>query len=253
MPRRKAKLSPAEAQEYRHRCLLLKDVGIPVGCDDDFMHQPGRLLLEFDPDLATIHDLPGSSVAVVAPVKLRVLASRMQISECQMTLPWYEFSLELREPEQNTFYQDIIKSLIPFPPILVNSRLTGERPLYRGQIEGVFVAFGLTSVPQQYEDMAKLPVRLSLRDERDNEIDFDLEALVSRTVKHVYERRQREQPRSAHYRQPIFEREEAEDRGPAEPTVETRPAARCGCSGRRRRKYSSHDISAAVPVTSQKG
>jgi hypothetical protein len=57
----------------------------------------------------------------------------------------------------------------------------------------VIIAHGQSSIPSKYHDESPVTVELLLRDERRKELSFDFGVRVDRSMKHEWERRQREQ------------------------------------------------------------
>jgi hypothetical protein len=188
MRTKRLKLTKAEIQEHHASLLWLKSIGIPVSGADDLSHPPVRLkLLQVDHELGTIHDLPGAALAVVLHAKLLVFTGGIFITRYEATIPWDPLPLDLSDPEASAYYEDVISGSIPYPPMLLNRRLTGEVPLRRGQVQGMIIAMGWSSVPPQYHDHKQVPIELSLWDECDNELGFAFWARVDRSVKRKYE------------------------------------------------------------------
>src|ERR1022692_3014377 len=217
MPIPKLRLSQAEAREYRTRLLRLKEMGIEVGCDGDFLQEPERFrqrlkLEQVNEVLAKIYDLPGSGTIVVVHAKLTVVTRKVLITDFEMTVSWDELPLSLDDPERTAFYRDVTAGLYPLPLMVLNRWLTGESALCHSQREGVIIASGQRSVPSEYHDHTQQTVKLYLWDELDNELPFTFRARVDRSVKHQYERRERERREVAAPRKrvPIFPHPDAE-------------------------------------------
>jgi hypothetical protein len=197
MPTRKSRLTKTEYQEYRARLLRLEKMGIPIGCADDPSPEPDRLILEqIHHDLARIYDLPSGEVEVVVPAKMTVLISGLLITHVEMMVPGDDFPLELSDPEESFYYQDLIARL-PDSPTVLNHWLTSEVPLRPRQVEGVIFANGWTSFPTEWHDETLVKVELLFWDERCNEICVEFGVRVDRSLRRKYERLQRERRRAA--------------------------------------------------------
>jgi hypothetical protein len=209
MPTKKLRLSQREARDYRSELLQLRRAGVAVGHVGDFSQKPSsRLqqnlrLRQIDHEFATIYDLPGVALAVVIPTKLLITTSGILIVRAEMRVPWDPTPLELEDPERHAFFDRVITGLIPCPPKLLNTRLTGSQNLHRGQWEGVIVGTSYSSVPVRYDEDAQVPITLSLWDEQDNKLSFTFHASVNRVYKQRYEREQTEWRRT-HKRIPLF-------------------------------------------------
>ena len=215
MPIPKLRLSQTEAREYRTRLLRLKEMGIEVGCDGDFLQEPERFrqrlkLEQVNEVLAKIYDLPGSGTIVVVHAKLTVVTRKVLITDFEMTVSWDELPLSLDDPERTAFYRDVTAGLYPLPLTVLNRWLTGESALCHSQREGVIIASGQRSLPSEYHDHTQHTVKLYLWDELDNELPFTFRARVDRSVKRKYERRERERGEVAAStkRVPMFEVED---------------------------------------------
>jgi hypothetical protein len=194
MPTQRSRLTKTEDQEYRARLSGLEQVGIPIGHAGDPSHEPDGLTLEQTEDeLASIYELPLKEVAVVVPVKMKVLRPGGSIMNFAMMTPWDDWPLELSDLEGRPYYQHLIGGLYHYPPILLNDWLTGEVPLRPGKVEGVIIAYGYIPVPSQCHDETLVTVQLLLEDERRKELSFDFGVRVNRRVMRKWERRQRDQ------------------------------------------------------------
>lgn len=215
MPRPKLKLSAAEAELYSRRFSRLKEMGVAGGCDGDFLCEvPGQVredfeLQQIDHVLAQVHDLSGGLV-VMLHAKLLVHAGATLITRSEMAIPWYPLALDLDDPEDSPFYQDVILGTIPFPPTLLNPYLTGKLPLRHCQVDGVIIAMGSLSAPSSIPERTNVPVELVLWDEWENEFCFNFEAQLSRTLKVVRERREQANRPACHGREPLFKREDGQ-------------------------------------------
>jgi hypothetical protein len=209
MPIAKLRLSRREALEYSAAISRLRQMGVAVGKAGDFSQktasrlQRNLIVEQIDPEFATIYDLPGIALAIVIPAKLLITGSGILIVRAEMRVPWDPTPLELEDPECHAFFDRVITGLIPCPPKLLNSRLTGKRNLHRGQREGVIVGTGHSSVPPRYEEGASVSIMLSLWDEQGAESSITLHADVNRVYKQRYDHEQAEWRRS-HKRIPIF-------------------------------------------------
>ena len=111
------KLTKTEAREHRTHLLRLEQMGIPIGYAEDPSPEPDRFTLEqIEHEFARIYELPSGAVAVVAPAKLTVRISGLLFTDHELRLPWDDFPLELSDPEENSYYQELINlvaSLLP--------------------------------------------------------------------------------------------------------------------------------------------
>lgn len=208
MPITKSRLTRTEAQEYRTRLLELEKMGIPIWRGGDFWHEPNSISLEqIEP--AVIYELPLDDIAFVGPVEMTVLTSRILIKAAEMTTPWDDLLLDLSDPEEIPYYEDLIAKLPEPPPKILNHWLTHKRPLGLRREEGLIIAYGRSRVPPECHDGKQVPVRLILGNPWGNELCFDFEARVDRSIKRKYAPRLRE---CLTTRVPIFRHEETETR-----------------------------------------
>jgi hypothetical protein len=193
MTTKKSRLSRTEYQEYRARLLRLKQLGTLIGSADDPSPEPDRLILEqIQPAFAKLYELPSGEAAVVAPTRMTVLISGMLITKCEMTTGLDDWPLDFSDPSEWQYYKDVIEALLPYSPLVLNNRLTSGLPLRPRQVEGLIIANGWISALPKCHDETLVPVKLLLRDERSNEVCFEFEVRVDRSLKRRYERRQRE-------------------------------------------------------------
>jgi hypothetical protein len=217
MPVSKPQLSRREARAYQTELLQLQKIGIPVGRAGDFSQAPvsrlqGVRLSASDHECAKLYDMPGIDCAVVIPAKLLIPHNGILIQGADLQVPWDPMPLELDEREDYRFFDKITGGLIPFPPLLLNDRLTGKQNLYRGQWEGVIIGTSNGSVPLCYEEHAKVPITLSLWDEQGDVFHATFHPRVMRVYKERYERELATYRRS-HKRIPIFSPEAEQLRG----------------------------------------
>ncbi len=214
-----------QSKEHLRRLVQLREMGIDVGSDRDFLRAPierEKLRLEhLDTGLNCCHDMPGEGFIFVAQVRLTIFSSIFFIAGCEMTASWDHFPLELERPEDFLFYRDIIAECHSRPPMIVNPWLTGERLLRYGRKEGLIIAKGHQSIPARCLEHSQVSIELFLSDERGDEFPFTFRAQVSRALKVTYERRQREMCRGK-TRTPLFPERQygpKEQSAPAEPFV----------------------------------
>lgn len=193
MPTQRSRYTKTEDQAYRTRLSGLEQLGILTGRAGDPSPEPDRLTLEQTEDeLASIYELPLKEVAVVVPVKMKVLRPGGSIMNFAMKTPWDDYQLELSDLKGRPYYQYLIGGLYHYPPILLNDWLTGDVPLRPGKVEGVIIAYGYIPVPFQCHDETLVTVQLLLEDERRKELCFDFGVRVDRSVMRKCERRQRD-------------------------------------------------------------
>jgi hypothetical protein len=194
MPRQRLRIDTAADQEYRARLSRIKNMGIPVGRAVDPPHEPDRLTLEqTESEWSIIYELPLNEVAVIVPATLTILKSGILITDVAMMTPWEESSIDLWDPEERPYYyKELIDTLYHQPPTFLNDWLTSGVPLRPRQVEGVIIAHGYISVPPKCHDETLVAVKLSLMDERLNELSFRFGVRVDRSVMRKCERRRRE-------------------------------------------------------------
>ncbi len=197
----------SERQEYRSRLLELEKLGVRIGRDSDLWSEPNRIILEQNlPPLAGIYELPSGMVVVIVPAKLTLLAGIL-LRDAEMTTPW-DLPLELSVPEGNSYYQNLMNELAHSPQIL-NHWLTHHAPVSRRQEEGVIIAHGWGSVPSKCHDEMLITVKLFFIDEQGDEICFDFNVRVDRSLRRRYERQQRERKGARlTERVPLFKRKD---------------------------------------------
>ncbi len=214
MPIRRSNLTRSEAAEYRAQLSQLKEMGVLVGDASESTREPDRLTLEqVDHELAELYELPLGEIAVVVFAELTVLRSGSLITDLEMTTPWGDV-LDLSDPEECSYYNDLICGWPEFPPKFLNHWLTHHVPLTPRREEGAIIATGRGSVPPECHDQLPVAVKLFLWDQRGNESCFDFQVRVDRIVKNKYERPQRDRREGARLtkRVSLFEREDAEIR-----------------------------------------
>jgi hypothetical protein len=116
LPTRRLKRTKAQDREYRALLLQLKEMGVLVGCIDDPPGQPSSLTVEqIDHEFAKLYELPWGEVAIVVLAKLTVLKAGILITDSEVTTPW-DGLLELGDPTESTYYEDLIRGLPSYPP-----------------------------------------------------------------------------------------------------------------------------------------
>lgn len=228
MPTRSSRLTAPEFQAHRTRLLRLEQMGVVIGCAGDPPTEAARLSLEpTDYELPELCELPGGAIAVVVPVQMTIRISGLLITDSELTTPWDEFPLELREPEGSPYYQDLIGRMYHRPPKVLNRWLSHHVPLRPRQEEGIIFAYGWSDVPPECQDHALVTMRLLLIDQRRNQLRFDFATRVDRGLKRKHERLQRERGDQAPStkRARLFEREDGQlgAQGRFAPLEESRP------------------------------
>ncbi len=148
MPTRRSKRNKTEDQEHRARLLWLEEMGIPTGCAGDPAPEPNRLTFEqIDHELARVCELPSGAVAVVVPAKMTVLTSGILITDMEVTIPFDGPQLDLSDPEEISYYQDLIAGWYPSPPNILNHWLMSKVPLRVRREEGLIIATGWCFIP----------------------------------------------------------------------------------------------------------
>jgi hypothetical protein len=194
MTKRRSTLSSAERQEYRDRLLRLERMGVAIGPVGKTLYEPARLTFEFDHRFARVYDLPLGEVAVMAPAKMTVFTSGTLITDAVMIAPWNDLSLELSDPKECPYYDDLTRKLPELPANFFNHWLTRGVPLRLRQEDGVIFAKGWGSIPPECHDETLVSVKLLLTAQRHNEMSFDFEARVDRSVQRKYQPRQGRRP-----------------------------------------------------------
>ena len=210
------RFTKVQAREQRATLRWLQEIGIKVECDGDPPHEPELLTLEqVDTELAKLYVLPWGEIAVVWFAELMVLRFGGLITGSEMRMPWGDV-LDLSDPKECSYYDDLIYGWYEFPPKFLNHWLTHHVPLRPRREEGAIFATGRGSVPPEYHDHQPVAVKLFLMDRARNELSFDVRARVDlmfgarldRIAKQKCERRPpelREGTRSTK-RVPIFKR-----------------------------------------------
>ena len=194
MPTRKSRLNKTEDQENHNSLSQLEEMGIPIGCAVDRLHEPDWITLEQTGyELAKIYELPLNEVVVVVPAQMTILKSGILITHLAIITPWEDWPLDLCDPEESSYYEKLIGGLYHLPAAVLNRALISELPLRRRQGEGVIMAHGYTSVPRECDDQSLVSVKLLLGDGRRKEFSFDFTVEVDRRVMRKCEKqRQRE-------------------------------------------------------------
>jgi hypothetical protein len=192
MPTQKLRFNRKEQDEYRSRLRQLREIGVPVGSERDSVTDPNRFrLTQVCHSFARVHDLPLGQVAIVLYANLAALKNDVMISESQLIVPWDDFPLDLDDPESTSFYKEIMLDSPHWPPTILNNWLTGERWLPRLKREGAIIAIGWIPVPPKWHDETPVSVELLVRDGQD-ELCFEFEARVDRSLKREVERKHKE-------------------------------------------------------------
>lgn len=187
MPTKKWRLTRTEAQEHRTRLLQLEKMGIPVCRGGDFWHELNGIALDqIDYEFARVYELPLGDLAVVLSAELTVRTSRVLITDREMTTPWDDCLLDLSDPKGSPYYEDLAARL-PETPRFLNRWFTRNIPPPLRQEEGVIIAYGRSRIPSECHDGTQIPIRLVLMDQWCNELCFEFEARVDRSVKRKYE------------------------------------------------------------------
>jgi hypothetical protein len=211
MPNQRVRLTKTEDQDYRARLLRLEQMGVAIGCVDHASPEPDRFILkQTDREFARMYELPSGEVAVVIPATLTVLISGIVITDLEMTTSLDDYPLDLSDPTEWSYYQDVIAGLPRLRPTVLNRWLTSALPLRPCRVEGVIFANDAWDVvPPEYPDEALVEVKLFLSDERRNEKCVDFEVRLDRSLKSKYEylRKRLEVPRLIK-RHSLFECEE---------------------------------------------
>jgi hypothetical protein len=185
------------AAEMRENCAILarlKQMGIVVGDDGNLCPRRDRIIFQaINPEFSRIYDLPSGEVAVVLLTKLCVLKSGPMVLDACLTLPWDDCPLDLEDPKSHRYFSDVVQGLPYHPPTILNEWMVGTQvPLRPCQRDGVLIGTGWSRIPLTYPDEAKVRVRLSLLDDRQNEIDCEFVARVDRSLVRGFERRRQE-------------------------------------------------------------
>ena len=192
MPKRQLKTTKTEYQENRARLLRLKGMGVSTGSVGG-SPEPDRFTVEQTGDeSASICELPSGAVAFVAPAKLTVRVPGTLITNVEVAILDFDCVLDLSDPVESLWYTQLM-DLMPYNLTeCLNEWLTSDAPLSIRQVRGAIIAEGWASVPPKLHDDALVSAKLFLRDQRSNEFQFDFRARVNRSLKRMYERRQRE-------------------------------------------------------------
>lgn len=212
MPTRKPNLSKEEQRKFSALILRLQAAGIATGTSGGLLPVPKRLDLRQLEDLfCRVHDLPGGRVVVILLCELMALRAGVTVRDFAISLPWGP-ELDLSDPEYTPSYNELIRGLPKGPPDVLNRWLTGEFSLPRGKkLTGIIIATGSIPVPAEYHDESLVDIELVASDDQGNPLEFFFKAGVDRSVKHQYERRERERRKVAVPRErvPIFPQPDA--------------------------------------------
>jgi hypothetical protein len=221
MPKAKFNLTRNERQNYRRHLQGMRDTGVAVGDEGDFLPSDEVLLLEqLDRAEAAIFALPLGFV-FVAPVRLTIPRSTVLIDDFEMTASWNNAPLKVDGPEHFSFYSDLIRHFHALPSVVLNSWITGERPLRRHRIDGLLLCESYVPIPSEYRHGSVHTLELSLWDDGGNCSSFSLEGCVDRKF---YKNKLLTLKWHTHPRTPLFpaQRGKASDKGrrgpiPSEP------------------------------------
>jgi hypothetical protein len=187
-------------------------MGVLKTCAHDFTPKSDRLVVEQTwGDLATIYELSPGNLAVVLLAKVTVVVPVL-ITDVDLTVPWHNVMLDLDEPEERSYHEDLIQGLPDYRPTVLNHWLKSSRPLPRCQQEGVIIAYGYGPIYANYPEHASATVKLFVKDELNNELCFNFRARVDHSLKRKYERQLRERlaREGSHKRKRLFERNDVD-------------------------------------------
>jgi hypothetical protein len=189
MPIRKPNLSKEELRKFRALILRLRAAGIDTGISG-LPPVPERLgLWQLEYLFCRVHDLPGAQVAVILLCELMALSTGASIRDCTIWLPWGP-ELELCDPEDTPYYDDVIRGLPKWPPTVLNPWLRGEVSLPRGRkLTGIIIASGWVPIPAEYPDDSPVDVEIVVSNDQGSQLEFLFKAGVDRSVKRGYERK----------------------------------------------------------------
>jgi hypothetical protein len=204
MPIRKLWLNKIETREHNARLSQLEAMGIPVRSTVESPPDPDRLTLEAIYDgTGKIYDLPSHAVLIVIPARLLVLKSGLLVTDVSLKIPWEDCPVELNELGQELTFETLMRDTLPDPlPTILNRWLKSEVPLRPRRVAGVILAEGWTSFSAEYQHDMPVAVQLSISDERHQQLTFDFEVRVDRSVKRRYEQRQKKYYQSMGLTQP---------------------------------------------------
>jgi hypothetical protein len=186
------KITRSQYQENRARLLRMKEMGVPTG-DVCGASEPDRLTLEQTEDeCAWIYELPSGLVAFVAPAKLTVPVPGTLIKHAEVAIPDFDCQLDLSDPWESQWYEQLMNQLPYNLTECLNDRLTSGVPLSVRQVRGAIIAEGWASVPAKLHDYALVSVELFLWVARGNDFQFNFRALVNRSLMRRYEQLQLE-------------------------------------------------------------
>jgi hypothetical protein len=193
MPTRKPNLNKEEQRKFRALILRLQAASIDTGTSGGQLPVEKRLdLRQLEYLFCRVHDLPGGRVVVILLCELMALRAGVTVRDCAISLPSGP-ELDLSDPEYTPSYNDLIRGLPKAPPDVLNRWLTGEVSLPRGKkLTGIIIATGSIPVPAEYHDESLVDIELVASDDQGNPLEFFFKAGVDRSVKHQYERRERE-------------------------------------------------------------
>ena len=215
MPTRKPNLNKEEQRKFRALILRLQAASIDTGTSGGQLSVPKRLdLRQLEYLFCRVHDLPGGQVVVILLCELMALRAGATVRDCAISLPWGP-ELDLCDSGDTPCYDDVIRGLPKWPPTVLNPWLRCEVSLTRGRkLTGIVIATGWVPVPAGYPDDSPVDVEMVVSDDQGNQLEFLFKAGVDRSLKHKYERQQRERRAVAAStkRVPIFKREDTETR-----------------------------------------
>lgn len=188
MPTKQHRLNTKEEAEQTKIRKTLQTLGIELNaCATS---EPKQLfdLQPIHPGFARVHDLPDGSVAVTLPAKLIVFGSVM-ITDALVIPEWDDCSLDLEEPREHRYFNEIIKDFPRFMPEILNDCLVGHaQPLRPCQHEGLIIATGWSPVPTGYRDERLVKLEVLLMNAENDHFRYGFAARVDRRLKVMYVR-----------------------------------------------------------------
>lgn len=203
MPRPKLRLSTAECKAYRDRLLRLRKMHIATGPTGDLVDEPARLLVEqLDHQPGSLYQLPLGEVALIVSARLTVLTSGVVITDAMVTTSWADLSLDLSDaqdcaydPKECSYLEGLASDPFDVSSKCFNAMLTRGVPLLPQKEYGVIFAKGWGSIPVECKDGSQIPVRIILTDHRNNQLSFNFDVLIDRSIERKYQPRMRPRPK----------------------------------------------------------
>ena len=190
--RKKLTLTRREQQEHDANAKRLSAVGtIP----QEVNSSPGAQLLSIEqmggPVDSFVHASPSGGYGMVICVRIVVLKSGINLSDCEITpSKWRDDAIELQPAHEQLGYSNAVGGVEYPKDDVLNPWISSTRSLEYGRVlEGVIIARSFASLPKWCENGMSIEADLYLFDQFENQYPLQVDLRVIRDAKREVPRR----------------------------------------------------------------